>query len=128
MVNAGKHQATYGDGEIELLNMIEKTRRFCSTESGASTVFESSAFELQRSLPSDLQTMFETLAMFATFGSRVFVRHQPQGFPSYIIQQAYTNEKESFKKTVPVNSRSQVDSSANIVLPHVLYKVGVDDE
>lgn len=65
--------------------------------------------------------------MFDHFGNRLFLAHHEQEFSYYIMQQAYVKEKESFKKTGCIVPRAQVDSSANIISSHVLYRIKIDN-
>lgn len=53
----------------------------------------------------------------------MFHRHRAYGFPKCVLQEAYNSEKECFKRTMSVITRSSVPGSASFVCSHVLYKI-----
>lgn len=71
--------------------------------------------------------------MFEHFGSKFALDHYAQrflcaqGFWCYLLQWAYAEKEEIFNETLRFVPKSEVDSTANIISPHVLYKIKADE-
>lgn len=96
-------------------------RKFGSTRADSGTTLASCAFKLESLLRNDLQHMFKH------FGSKIFPVHNSERFPSYILRREHAEEKKTFTKAVRLVSRSDVDSTANIVSSHLFYEVKFDE-
>lgn len=66
--------------------------------------------------------------MFGHFSNEFFLIYRAQRLPSLILQRAYAEEEESFKKTVCLVPRSEVDSTTNIISSRRLYKAKADED
>ena len=120
-IDNGHHQIQYDDGDKETLEISNETWRFSDHDYSVQNAV-ACAVELFSSEQSDLKPMFEH------FGNKPFLAYQAQGFPSYMLHNAYHEEEESFKRTVRVVARSTVPSNANVISSHVIYKIKVNDD
>lgn len=66
---------------------------------------------------------YAILLYFQRFKNKEFLRSHAEGLQTFLIQNAFQREEESFKKHVKEVHVSQVPSNANVVSSHVLYKV-----
>ena len=67
-------------------------------------------------------------SLFVHFDNKPFIISEAQGFPQACIINAYKREEEAFKKTVREVRRDIVTKEANIISPHVLYEIKLNDD
>lgn len=121
-ITGGKHSIDYDDGDTECVDMAnDEVWRFCNEHSTVQAA-TGSIVEIQSSEQADLVIMLDH------FGNKPFLGHMAQGFPSYLLQNAFEAEQLEFKNTVRVVARDDVPSDANIISSHVIYKTKVSDD
>ena len=120
-VSDGMHHVAYDDGDTETLNISSETWRFTDRDSHAKNAV-ASLVELSSAEQNDLKDLLEH------FGNKSFLGYMAEGFPSYLMQNAYFDEENSFKKTVRVVSRYEVPAESNVISSHVIYKIKVTDD
>lgn len=89
-----KHQITHNDGDIENLNISQKTGVF--------------AFQQLINVPFNRNAPLGSIAMnkkiykekLSHLGNKVFLWHRPRVFPGYVFQKTYITEEGSFRCTV----------------------------
>lgn len=113
----GCHVVDYDDGNSEKLNL--------SVENWRSSSILSASYSGFPSLQSD---SFEVLqAMLETIGQKPIMLHHAQGFPQYVVLNAFQAEEKEFKKYVKCIPVSDVPPDANIISSYTVYKIKVEN-
>jgi len=121
--NTGDIQIYYDDGDIEALKIQEETWRFPSQESVVANGVELAP---GMNLPSIEKEVIGNY--YEAFGSKEFLSHHAQGLPSFVLQNAYKEEEQSFTNTVRKVHVTRVPIGSNVISSHVLYKVKMLDD
>lgn len=114
----GNHVVNYDDGETETLDLESEVWKPVEVMSAQFSGFPSVA----SNSPDVLRSIMETL------GQKPFMLHHAQGFPQYVITNAYEAEELVFKKFVKCVPKSDVPTDANIISSHTVYKLKVQDD
>lgn len=117
----GKHQASYEDGDVDVLGMSWETWRSGSISSECGITSVSCAIKLKSSMQDDLQHMFEHLG--SIFFSFIVQKDIHFTYCSKHMQK----KKRASKKTVCILPRSDLSNMANIISSRVLYRVNVNE-
>lgn len=110
----------YHDGWIETLDFTNETWR-CAY---SATIYAISASSLMLCRKSN--QVLDTI--FGHYGNKQFLRHHTQGFPQFILENAYDVEENDFKLTINTVPLCDIPESATIISGHVIYKVKVNDD
>lgn len=65
---------------------------------------------------------------YKTFGQKLFLLHQTQGLPGYVVENAYSKLEAQFVQQVRQVSINDLPRNPNVISSHVLCKVKEDDD
>lgn len=112
-----KNGVVCDDDRTESLNLNDKAYRFCSATVPSEV------------LPSLVSKLSEVLnAMFSHFGSKPFMCHKSQAFPTFAKSNALEKEQADFKKALRMFPISYVPSGSNAIRSHVSYTLKVQHD
>ncbi|CAN8065041.1 unnamed protein product [Agarophyton chilense] len=121
-----RYQINYDDREQETLHLHDETWRG-APESGLDAV-NSNEIQLSPGMEITSHEKDDVKLYFQEFQHKEFLANHAQGLPAYVIQNAYSKEVISFKRTIKEIHVSKIPCDANIISSHVLHKVkSLDD-
>lgn len=69
----------------------------------------------------------ELHSMLLNFGNKPFLRHQAQSFEKFKLAKSYSQEEDSFMKTIKLVLKIYVSTKENVFNSHVLHKIKTDE-